>query len=77
MELEMKYQPNSPNAQLKISKKWHKAFRAINPSSTRWFQKQAIEFLANPSLDHIKFVQQWRKSHGDKLLTMTNWRSYS
>jgi hypothetical protein len=76
MELPIKYELNSPNAQLKISKKWHRTFREIKPSSTRWFQKQAIEFLADSSLDHIKFVQGWRKNHGNKILTMTNLKAY-
>jgi hypothetical protein len=76
MDLPIKYEFNSPNAQLKISKKWHRAFREVKPSSTRWFQKQVIEFLADPSLDHIKFVQHWRESPGDKILYMADLRSY-
>jgi hypothetical protein len=76
MNLQMRCEPNSPNAELKISKKWHKAFRQIQPSSTGLFQKKVIDFLADPSLDHISFVREWRKHHGDRILTMRKWRSY-
>lgn len=75
MELKMRYEPNSPNAELKISRKWHQSFREINESSTRWFQRKVVEFLSDPSLDNIKHVRDWREIYGNKILTMTNLRA--
>jgi hypothetical protein len=76
MDLKMRYEPNSPNAQLKISHKWHESFREIHESSTRYFQRKVINFLFDPSLDLFEYVQGWRASKGDKILTMTDLRAF-